>query len=149
MKIIDIKVPSPGESITEVEIANWLVSQGDYVQKDQEICEIDSDKATLTINADVSGTINIIVESGEMIEVGSIICKINTSTNSPDTKSKSTPLENKPKKEADQIVHHNESQLVEVASPAAKKLIREFDVKDIKKWANHKTRCSKNKNSDG
>ena len=61
--MIEIKVPSPGESITEVEIANWLVESGDYVEKDQEICEIDSDKATLTINAEESGEINILVNS--------------------------------------------------------------------------------------
>ena len=77
--MIEIKVPSPGESITEVEIANWLVNSGDYVEKDQEICEIDSDKATLTINAEVSGLIDILVNSGEMVSVGSIICKIDTS----------------------------------------------------------------------
>ena len=59
--MIEVKVPSPGESITEVaEIANWLVKSGDYVEKDQEICEIDSDKATLTINAEESGEIHIL-----------------------------------------------------------------------------------------
>jgi 2-oxoglutarate dehydrogenase E2 component (dihydrolipoamide succinyltransferase) len=53
--IVEMKVPSPGESISEVEIATWLVADGDYVEKDQEICEIDSDKATLTLNAEASG----------------------------------------------------------------------------------------------
>ena len=77
--MIEIKVPSPGESITEVEIANWLVESGDYVEKDQEICEIDSDKATLTINAEESGEINILVSPGEMVPVGSIICTIDNS----------------------------------------------------------------------
>ena len=62
--ILEIKVPSPGESINEVEISNWLVSSGEYVEKDQEICEIDSDKATLTICAEESGVINILKESG-------------------------------------------------------------------------------------
>ena len=61
--IIEIKVPSPGESITEVEIANWLVSDGDFVEKDQEICEIDSDKATLTVSADESGVIKLIKDA--------------------------------------------------------------------------------------
>ena len=77
--MIEIKVPSPGESITEVEVANWLVNSGDYVEKDQEICEIDSDKATLTINAEASGLIDILVDPGEMIAVDSVICKIDTS----------------------------------------------------------------------
>ena len=57
--IIEIKVPSPGESITEVEIATWLKSEGEYVEKDEELCEIDSDKATLTINAEESGAVSI------------------------------------------------------------------------------------------
>ena len=61
--MIEIKVPSPGESITEVEISTWLVEDGDYVQKDQEICEIDSDKATLTVSAEDSGKIKILKES--------------------------------------------------------------------------------------
>ena len=61
--ILDIKVPSPGESINEVEISNWLISDGDYVEKDQEICEIDSDKATLTISAEDAGGIKIIKET--------------------------------------------------------------------------------------
>ena len=76
--MIEVKVPSPGESITEVEIANWLVKSGDYVEKDQEICEIDSDKATLTINAEESGEIHIVVSEGEMVPVNSIICKIDS-----------------------------------------------------------------------
>ena len=58
--VLDIKVPSPGESITEVEISNWLVEDGDVVEKDQEICEIDSDKATLTVSAEDAGQIKII-----------------------------------------------------------------------------------------
>ena len=61
--ILEIKVPSPGESITEVEISNWLVSDGEYVNKDQEICEIDSDKATLTISAEDSGKIKLLKDS--------------------------------------------------------------------------------------
>ena len=66
--IIEIKVPSPGESITEVEIANWLVSDGDFVEKDQEICEIDSDKATLTVSADESGIIKLLKKSKQQFK---------------------------------------------------------------------------------
>ncbi|HOY49597.1 MAG TPA: hypothetical protein PK281_09400, partial [Flavobacteriales bacterium] len=67
--IIDLKVPSPGESISEVEIANWLKKEGDYVEKDEELCEIDSDKATLTINAESAGKLSIKVEAGTTVQV--------------------------------------------------------------------------------
>lgn len=77
--LIEIKVPEAGESITQVELAKWLVQDGDYVEKDQEIAEIDSDKATLTINADGSGTIQILVPEGTTVEPRSIIGKIDTS----------------------------------------------------------------------
>ena len=86
--IIEIKVPSPGESITEVEIANWLVSDGDFVEKDQEICEIDSDKATLTVSADESGVIKLIKDVETTIQVGEIICTIDSSIKTSGTKNK-------------------------------------------------------------
>lgn len=76
--IVDIKIPSPGESITEVEISDWLVSDGDIVTKDQEIAEIDSDKATLTLSAEISGKIKILVQSGSVVPVGEIVCKIDS-----------------------------------------------------------------------
>ena len=77
--IIEIKVPSPGESISEVEIANWFVADGDYVEKDQEIVEIESDKATLPLSAPESGQINLVKTTGVTIAVGEVICKIDTS----------------------------------------------------------------------
>lgn len=77
--ILEMKIPSPGESITEVEIAQWVVATGDYVEKDDVICEIDSDKATLELNAEESGQIEILVEDGETVAVGDIVCKIDTS----------------------------------------------------------------------
>jgi 2-oxoglutarate dehydrogenase E2 component (dihydrolipoamide succinyltransferase) len=77
--VIEMKVPSPGESISEVQIANWLKSDGDYVEKDEEICEIDSDKATLTLNAEESGQIKILVKEGETVPVGDVVCTIDTS----------------------------------------------------------------------
>ena len=76
--LLEMKVPSPGESISEVEIAAWLVQSGDYVEKDQEIAEVDSDKATLALPAEVSGIIKIVVEEGEMVAVGDVVCIINT-----------------------------------------------------------------------
>ena len=71
--MIEIKVPSPGESISEVQLASWLVSDGSFVEKDTEIAEIDSDKATLTISAPESGVIRVMVEVGETIKVGAVI----------------------------------------------------------------------------
>jgi 2-oxoglutarate dehydrogenase E2 component (dihydrolipoamide succinyltransferase) len=76
---IEMKVPSPGESITEVTISRWLKKDGDYVEKDEELCEIESDKATLTINAEESGALKILVAEGETVKVGSVVCAIDTS----------------------------------------------------------------------
>ncbi len=92
--IIEIKVPQAGESITQVELARWMVADGDYVEKDQEIAEIDSDKATLTINADDSGVIKISMEEGESTEPGKVIATIDTSADKPTGKGK--PDEEKP-----------------------------------------------------
>ena len=76
--ILEMKVPPPGESITEVEIAQWLVADGDYVEKDQAIAEVDSDKATLELPAEVSGTITLKAEEGDAVAVGAIVCLIDT-----------------------------------------------------------------------
>ena len=90
---IEVKVPSPGESITEVQIANWLVEDGAYVEKDDEVVEIDSDKATLSISAEDSGTLKIDVEEGETVDVGAVIAHI-------DTEGKPSESEGKPEKES-------------------------------------------------
>lgn len=76
--MIEIKVPSPGESITEVELASWNVKDGEQVQKDQEIAEIESDKATLPLLAEQPGKISILIQAGEMAKPGDIACKIDT-----------------------------------------------------------------------
>jgi len=76
---LEMRVPSPGESISEVEIAEWLVEDGDYVEKDQSIAEIDSDKATLELPAEESGEIKIVVGDGETVAVGDVVCIIDTS----------------------------------------------------------------------
>ena len=83
-------VPSPGESISEVEIAEWLVEDGDYVEKDQAIAEIDSDKATLELPAEQSGKIKIVVAEGETVAVGDVVCLIDTKDSQPSTSSKKT-----------------------------------------------------------
>ena len=76
--LLEMKVPSPGESISEVEIAQWLVEDGDYVEKDQEIAEVDSDKATLALPAEESGTIKLVAEEGDTVAVGQVVCIIDT-----------------------------------------------------------------------
>ena len=76
--ILEMKVPSPGESIKEVEIATWLVKDGDYVEKDQAIAEVDSDKATLELPAEVSGIITLKAEEGDTVAVGAVVCLIDT-----------------------------------------------------------------------
>ncbi|GAB4249154.1 MAG: 2-oxoglutarate dehydrogenase complex dihydrolipoyllysine-residue succinyltransferase [Vicingaceae bacterium] len=86
--ILEMKVPSPGESITEVEIAQWLVEDGDYVEKDQAIAEVDSDKATLELPAEESGRITLKAEEGDVVEVGSVVCLIDTSAEPPKDKPK-------------------------------------------------------------
>lgn len=87
--ILEMKVPSPGESITEVEIAEWLVSDGDYVEKDQAIAEVDSDKATLELPAEASGVITLKAEVGDAVAVGAVVCLIDTSATKPGNASKS------------------------------------------------------------
>ncbi|MDX1314713.1 MAG: 2-oxoglutarate dehydrogenase complex dihydrolipoyllysine-residue succinyltransferase [Eudoraea sp.] len=82
--ILEMKVPSPGESITEVEIAEWLVSDGDYVEKDQAIAEVDSDKATLELPAEESGVITLKAEEGDAVAVGQVVCLIDTSAAKPE-----------------------------------------------------------------
>ncbi|MDC1456012.1 2-oxoglutarate dehydrogenase complex dihydrolipoyllysine-residue succinyltransferase [Flavobacteriaceae bacterium] len=81
--ILEMKVPSPGESISEVEIAEWLVKDGDFVEKDQTIAEVDSDKATLDLPAEESGVITLKAEEGDAVAVGQVVCLIDTSAKAP------------------------------------------------------------------
>lgn len=149
--MIDINIPSPGESITEVEISNWLVENGDYVEQDQEIAEIESDKATLPLMASESGKIEIIAEAGETIQVGSVACKIDTSAKAPekdeskktedkrreepksdDKAKKTTEDKNTDKQQDTKQTSSSEYNKVKV-SPVAKKLMQEnnLNVEDI------------------
>src|SRR5690554_4371459 len=82
--IIEVKVPTPGESITEVELANWLVANGDLVRRNQDLAEIESDKATLSLTAPESGKLEIVVEAGSTVKVNAIACRIDTSVEVPD-----------------------------------------------------------------
>ena len=128
--ILEMKVPSPGESITEVEIASWLVQDGDYVEKDQPIAEVDSDKATLELPAEESGVITLKAEEGDAVAVGEVVCLIDTSAAKPsgDSKAASEELkkeEVKEVKKAPQPVQAKETYVSGAASPAAKKILAE------------------------
>jgi 2-oxoglutarate dehydrogenase E2 component (dihydrolipoamide succinyltransferase) len=92
--VLEMKVPSPGESITEVEIAQWLVADGDYVEKDQAIAEVDSDKATLELPAEASGIITLKAEEGDAVAVGEVVCLIDTSAEKPEADGKVETYEN-------------------------------------------------------
>ena len=124
--ILDMKVPSPGESISEVEIATWLVSTGDYVQKDQAIAEVDSDKATLELPAEASGRIEILVEPGTTVSVGQVVCRIDTAAAAPEAGASavasspaSAPIQ------APSAAPASQTYASGTASPAAKKILAE------------------------
>ncbi|MEL0651463.1 MULTISPECIES: 2-oxoglutarate dehydrogenase complex dihydrolipoyllysine-residue succinyltransferase [unclassified Algibacter] len=124
--ILEMKVPSPGESITEVEIASWLVEDGDYVEKDQAIAEVDSDKATLELPAEVSGIITLKAEEGDAVEVGAVVCLIDTSAEKPagGEAPKAEAKVEAPKAEAPKAAEAK-TYATGSASPAAKKVLAE------------------------
>ncbi len=123
--LLEMKVPSPGESISEVEIAAWLVQSGDYVEKDQEIAEVDSDKATLALPAEVSGIIKIVVEEGEMVAVGDVVCIIDT-----DGVGEAKPKEEEsaPVVVASTTSNNSSAPLDAKATPLAKAMIQQNDL---------------------
>jgi 2-oxoglutarate dehydrogenase E2 component (dihydrolipoamide succinyltransferase) len=129
--ILEMKVPSPGESIKEVEIATWLVKDGDYVEKDQAIAEVDSDKATLELPAEVSGIITLKAEEGDTVAVGAVVCLIDTDAAKPDASTSSAPVkvEEAPKAEAPKAAPAQEATYATgSASPAAKKILAEKNI---------------------
>ena len=128
--ILEMKVPSPGESITEVEIAQWLVAEGDYVKKDQAIAEVDSDKATLALPAEESGTIKLVAEEGDTVAVGQVVCIIDTD-GVGEAKSSSTPQEASPQVSAPA---QGTKPVDAKATPLAKAIISQNDLsaKDVK-----------------
>jgi 2-oxoglutarate dehydrogenase E2 component (dihydrolipoamide succinyltransferase) len=139
--ILEMKVPSPGESITEVEIATWLVKDGDYVEKDQAIAEVDSDKATLELPAEESGIITLKAEEGDAVAVGAVVCLIDTSAAKPDGSSSAPVAEAKkeePKAEAPkatpEVAKAPPSGAGGHPSPAARKILDEKNIptSDIK-----------------
>ena len=126
--ILEMKVPSPGESITEVEIAQWLVSDGDYVEKDQAIAEVDSDKATLELPAEVSGIITLKAEEGDAVEVGAVVCLIDTEGKAPEGRTVKSSAVASPKATstpAPAVASTAPSYAAQTPSPAAKKIMDE------------------------
>lgn len=128
--VLEMKVPSPGESITEVEIAEWLVQDGDYVEKDQAIAEVDSDKATLELPAEESGIITLKAEEGDAVAVGEVVCLIDTSAAKPEGGAVEEPKveakEEPAKVEAPKPVEaKKETYASGTPSPAAKKILDE------------------------
>ncbi len=126
--ILEMRVPSPGESITEVEIAEWLVSDGDYVEKDQAIAEVDSDKATLELPAEVSGVITLKAEEGDAVAVGEVVCLIDTSAEAPaggEAKADAPKAEEKKVEAPKAAPAENKTYATGTAAPAAKKILDE------------------------
>jgi dihydrolipoyllysine-residue succinyltransferase, E2 component of oxoglutarate dehydrogenase (succinyl-transferring) complex len=136
--ILEMKVPSPGESITEVEIATWLVKDGDYVKKDQAIAEVDSDKATLELPAEASGVITLKAKEGDSVAVGQVVCLIDTDAAAP--ADAAAPKTETPKVEAPAPAQVSPiapapvapaaptSYATGEASPAAKKILAEKEI---------------------
>src|SRR5690606_12684741 len=127
MSILEMKVPSPGESITEVEIATWLVKDGDYVEKDQAIAEVDSDKATLELPAEASGIITLKAEEGDAVVVGEVVCLIDTSAAKPEGGATTEAPKAEEKKEEVKAAPAASAATYATgsASPAAKKILDE------------------------
>ena len=135
MAIVELKVPSPGESITEVVIARWVRNTGDIVEKDEVLAEVDSDKATLTLNAEESGKIEVLAAEGDTVKVGQVVVKIDTSFK-PEVSTSSTPAPKAEAKKAEPVVAtpttNNSSQTTSYAagtpSVAAAKIMAENNI---------------------
>jgi 2-oxoglutarate dehydrogenase E2 component (dihydrolipoamide succinyltransferase) len=125
--VLEMQIPSPGESISEVEIAEWLVVDGEYVEKDQIIAEIDSDKATLELPAEQSGVITLKADEGDVVQVGQVVCHIDTSAKgSPKETSAAEPVEIvEDKKEVSLPAVDTKS---DILSPAARKIAEEKNI---------------------
>lgn len=131
--ILEMKVPSPGESIKEVEIATWLVKDGDYVEKDQAIAEVDSDKATLELPAEASGVITLKAEEGDAVAVGAVVCLIDTAAAKP-SGSAPAPVAEAPKAEEKKVATPAAAPApaatyaAQAPSPAARKILDEKNI---------------------
>ncbi|OYU84811.1 MAG: dihydrolipoyllysine-residue succinyltransferase [Flavobacterium sp. BFFFF2] len=133
--ILEMKVPSPGESIKEVEIATWLVQDGDYVEKDQAIAEVDSDKATLELPAEASGIITLKASEGDAVAVGAVVCLIDTSAAKPEGSAapaaavaEKPKAAEAPKAEAPKPAPVTTTYAAQAPSPAARKILDEKSI---------------------
>ena len=132
--MLEMKVPSPGESITEVEIARWLVKTGDYVTKDQAVAEVDSDKATLELPAEASGVITLKAEEGEAVKVGQVVCLIDTKAKAPAGASSAGTSPSQPVKQEAPMAPKPTAPIApassakQVPSPAARKILAEREI---------------------
>jgi len=134
--IIEITIPSPGESISEVELASWLVQDGEYVNKDQEIAEVESDKATLPLIAEKSGKIKQLVQVGQTVPVGTVACSIDTSAKAPAEKTAPTEPEEIQSKETAKVaatktekaIPKTEAKSELRATPLARKMMDEHNL---------------------
>jgi 2-oxoglutarate dehydrogenase E2 component (dihydrolipoamide succinyltransferase) len=129
--ILEMKVPSPGESITEVEIATWLVKDGDYVEKDQAIAEVDSDKATLELPAEASGIITLKAEEGDAVAVGQVVCHIDTAAAKPNGATGTSAVEKAPEVKKEEIKAApvaEKTYATGAPSPAARKILDEKNI---------------------
>ena len=124
--VLEMKIPSPGESITEVEISQWLVSDGDIVSKDQTIAELDSDKATLDLPAETAGKISLKAEEGDTISVGEVVCVIDTSFSSEENLDKVSKKESPSNVVKEDIIKSSSEEVT--ATPLAKKIAEETGV---------------------
>lgn len=136
---VEIIVPSPGESITEVQIAEWLVADGEQVEDNQDVVEIDSDKATLSVAAHASGKIKILIKEGETVEVNSVIAEIDTSAIGTKTEKKKEVVTEKPQEKQPEPVQKTESKITKPesvekgdlnVSPLARKLMAEKGISE-------------------
>ena len=125
--ILKMEIPSPGESISEVEIAEWLVSDGEYVDKDQIIAEIDSDKATLELPAEQSGIITLKAEEGDVVDVGQVVCHIDTAAEGVSKDKSKENTESIHNEEIKPVIESDNSKS-DILSPAAKKLANEKNI---------------------
>ena len=118
MSVLEMKVPSPGESISEVEIAQWLVADGDYVEKDQAIAEVDSDKATLELPAEAAGIITLKAEEGAAVAVGQVVCLIDTAQKNPNPNSTKNIADDV--KQSEKVVEEKKVETIPDPNPVAK-----------------------------
>ena len=138
---IDIKIPSVGESVTEVILANWLVADGEYVEMDQLICELESDKATLELPAERAGKLIHVAKEGDTLEIDQLVCKIDVDAKAPagkakeekEVKKEAQPQPSEVAKASESIPTPNKhvtSTTVIHSSPAAAKLMKESNISE-------------------